>query len=63
MSQAVGKSLQDLAYALRQERIAFLTYQGDSWDVDGIEYILASKSAREAFEVSLNQFVEVLANA
>ena len=48
---------------MREEQIALKTYQGDSWEVDGYEYITNTLQARESFEKNLNQFVEVLVNA
>ena len=49
--------------AMREEQIALKTYQGDAWDLDGFEYITKRQEARNAFEKSLSQFVEMLANA
>lgn len=61
--ELVGVALQNLAEALRLERIAQKTYQGDAWEVDGRDYILKSQDRRQEFERALDEFVEFLSKA
>lgn len=61
--ELVGVALQNLAEALRLERIAQKTYQGDAWELDGRDYILKSQDRRQEFERALDEFVEFLSKA
>jgi hypothetical protein len=59
----VGNALRSLTDAMRKERIAQLSYQGDNWELDGENYISATKQARQAFEGSLGRFVDLLSRS
>jgi hypothetical protein len=59
----VSNALRGLTDAMRKERLARLSYQGESWEADGKEHIQATEQARQAFERALNRFVDILARA